>query len=69
MITIERRKVNRSGFARTGWQRPSNLPSHARFTITTEQWCVMENGKVLAECRSEAIAERIRAALAGEVET
>jgi hypothetical protein len=37
-----------------------------RRTFTTQPWCVLENGKVLAECRSQAAAERIRAALAIE---
>jgi hypothetical protein len=34
-----------------------------RRTFTTQPWCVLDDGKVIAECRSQAAAERIRAAL------
>jgi len=37
-----------------------------RRTCTMKPWCVMDDGKVIAECRSQAAAERIRAALAAE---
>jgi hypothetical protein len=60
VITVGRRKVSRTGMSRIAWRRNE----HERRTITTDQWCVLENGKVLAECRSQAAAERIRAALA-----
>jgi len=37
-----------------------------RRTFTSRPWCVLDDGTVLAECRSQAAAERIRAALAAE---
>jgi hypothetical protein len=67
VITVERRKVKHRGTCTIGWFLGHGHVREDR-TFTMEPWCVLENGKVLAECRSQAAAQRIRAALVGEVQ-
>ena len=62
MITVEHRNVQRRGTCCIGWYLGHGYVREDRI-ITSLKWCVMEDGKLLAECRSKAIAERFRAAL------
>jgi len=56
VIEVQKRKVERLGYARRGW-------ADGKDRLTTEQWCIIECGKVIAEARSRDLALRIRAAL------
>jgi hypothetical protein len=62
VITVERRRVRRTGTCSIGLFLGRGYAQERR-VFTTRPWCVIENGTVLAECRSQAAAERIRAAL------
>jgi hypothetical protein len=62
MITIEQREVSRTGVASLGWQMGYGYVSK-KVSIVTKVWCVLENGKVIAECRGKNSAIRIRDAL------
>jgi hypothetical protein len=61
MIEVQKRKVQRSGYARRGWVNADGTVDKDR--LITEQWCIIEDGKVIAEARSRDLALRIRAAL------
>jgi hypothetical protein len=64
MIEVQKRKIKRTGscgeayFAGYGYGYQRD-----KCTVTKEMWCVVEGDKVIAECRSKAIAERIALAL------
>jgi hypothetical protein len=66
MIEVSKRKVSRSGVASVGW-RVGYGYVQGRFTVKADVWCVLEDGKILVECRSKAIAERVAKALGVEV--
>jgi hypothetical protein len=66
MIEVVRRKVARTGVASLEWF-PGCGYFQRKLTVKADAWCVAESGKVLTECRSKAIAERIASALEMEV--
>ena len=65
MIIAERRKVEHTGISGIGWRLGYGYVSEER-KIKYEVWCVLENGRVIAECRSKAIARRIASELSTE---
>ena len=68
MIAVEKKKVSRTGNASLGWFMGRGFVQEY-ITVKSEQWCVCENGKVIAECRGEKIAVRIMDALTQISET
>ena len=58
MYTAEKRKVTRTGICSSGWRLGYGYV-RGTLTVKTEIWCVMHNGKVYAECRSEKTAKEI----------
>lgn len=56
MITIERRVTRRAGAQYPVWQ----YGGHA--VVESLKWCILKDGKVIAECRSKAAAEEIQSA-------
>ncbi len=61
MIEVQKRKVKRSGYNPT--YRYFDADGTLKCQSTTEQWCIIEDGKVIAEARSLSYAKRIRTAL------
>lgn len=66
MIEVAKRKVARTGVASLGWRLGYGYVQKI-LTVKSDIWCVSEDGKVLAECRSKAIAERVAKALESEI--
>jgi len=62
MITVEKKEVSKTGVARVCWFLGRGY-FNEKITIRKEVWCVLENGKVLAECRSRLSADKISRAL------
>lgn len=67
MITAEKRTVSRTGMAAYGWQLGYGYV-HRSATVKSDVWCVVEDGKVIAECRGEKQAKRIVKAMEGNNE-
>lgn len=57
-ITIEKRVANKTGMASIGWRLGLGY-LREKLTIKYECWCVVKNGKVIAECRGKKAAEEI----------
>lgn len=63
MYSVEKRAVRKSGMASLGWM-PGYGYRQEHLTVKKEGvWCVMESGKVFAECRSKQGANLIASAL------
>lgn len=62
MITVEKRTVTRTGIYGAGWRIGQGYVKE-RLTVATELWCICEDGKVISECRSFKIAQRLMDAL------
>ena len=58
MITVEKKKVTRSGVASLGWHLRHGYVQEV-LSVKSDKWCVLEDGKILAECRSKAAAQKI----------
>jgi hypothetical protein len=58
MITVEKRTVTRTGLCGAGWRLGQGCVKE-RLTVSTELWCLCEDGKVISECRSLKIAQRL----------
>lgn len=56
--SVERRKVSRTGEAGLGW-RLGHGHVRSKLAVTSEVWCLLERGVVMAECRSQAAANRL----------
>lgn len=62
MITVDKKEVSRTGKAYYGWQLGYGYV-WSKTTVKSKIWCVVRNGKVIAECRSYLIAQEIASAL------
>jgi len=60
MIEVQKRKVKRTGYSPNTYFDADGTP---KCQSTTEQWCIVEDGQVIAEARSLPNAKRIRTAL------
>jgi len=58
MLTVEKRKVRRSGLASLGWHIGYGYVQR-ELSVTKEVWCLVEGGKVIAECRGKKQAQRL----------
>ena len=56
--TIERRIVSKTGMTNCGWKLGIGF-DRRKVTIKKKAWCVLEEGKVIAECRNQKIAKKI----------
>lgn len=62
MITVCKKEVSRTGKVNYGWMLGRGYVS-GKETVKTKVWCVVRNGKVIAECRSYLIAQEIASSL------
>jgi hypothetical protein len=61
-ITVERRTVRKTGKASIGWMLGHGHVQKT-FTIKKKTWCILEGGRIIAECRNKYTANRIAALL------
>lgn len=61
-LEVKKKIVSRTGIASFGWQMGHGHVS-AKITVKSNIWCVLYGNKVLAECRSKAMADTICSAL------
>lgn len=66
VYTVEKRTVARTGIASLGWALGRGFVRE-KLTVRSEVWCVVDKGRVLAECRGEDAAEGIASVLNREV--
>lgn len=59
---VERKKVRRTGIASLGWMLGRGYVQE-KMSIKYETWCVLVDGKLVAECRSKMQAARVAMAL------
>ena len=58
MTKLEKRTVSRTGMCSMGWFLGHGYVRE-NLTVKSEVWCVVENNKVIAECRSKEHGEKI----------
>lgn len=61
-MAIEFRTVEKTALVSLGWFLGRGFVRE-KMKTKYDAWCVVEGGKVIAECRSKKIAERIAGAL------
>ncbi len=59
---IKKKLVSATGIASLGWHLGHGYIQE-KIRVRYKRWCVLENGKIIAECRGKAIAEKIAEAL------
>lgn len=57
-ITVDKRKVSKTGSALLGWRMGCGY-HREQLKIEYDVWCILDDGKIIAEARSKKSAERI----------